>query len=183
MSAPVLRLNVLRHPRRRSAWAWPHLPWFWVGLLCGGLCVAGLHLRHEATAQQRQQQAHAQALAAQQQARQLAARQQVQRGAQQQAHAQAVQAQQQRMVALQDVLQVEAERGLRLSRWQADGQRWALQGQLPSAQDVATLQTRLGQALGQGWSVQSLGAGPASVGVLWSLETPSPSAHATGAKP
>lgn len=183
MNAPSLGLNLLRHPRRPGVWCLPHAPWLALGLVCGGMCAAGLQSLHEDSLRQRQRTAGEQARLAAQLERQQAARAQAHKLAQQQAQWHALQAQLQRIVAVQDALQREAGQGLRLSAWQADGQRLLLQGQGPQTQDLPALQARLGQVLGQGWSLHSLGSGPSAAAVQWVLETPWPGASTAGPQP
>ena len=183
MNAPSQHLNLLRHPRRLWAPWLPLAPWLALGCLCGGLCAAWLQSLHEYGLRERQRLASEQARLAAQTERQQAARAQAHLLAQQQARWRELQVQQQRIVALQDALQSEAEQGLRVSRWQADGQRLLLQGQGPQAQDWPALQARLGQVLGQGWHLQSLGSDLSAASVLWTLETAWPGARTTEAKP
>lgn len=184
MNPPSLGLNLLRHPGRPGVLCWPLAPWLVLGFLCGAFCAAWMQSLHEDGVRQRQRQASDRARLAAQQERQQAARAQARTLVQQQAQWQALQAQQQRIVAVQEALQREAGQGLRLSAWQADGQRLLLQGQGPQIQDLPALQARLGQVLGQGWSLHSLGSGPSAAAVHWTLETPWPGgASTTGLKP
>jgi len=183
MNASGLRLNLLRYPRRPGLQWRPQAPWLVCGLLCGGLCAAALQSLHEDGLHQRQRLAREQAQLAAQHERLQAERAQAQRLAQQQVRWRELQWQQQRIVALQEALQSEAEQGLRLSRWQADGQRLLLQGQWLQAQDLPALQTRLGQVLGQGWHLHSLGSGGSGATMQWTLETAWPSASSAGPRP
>lgn len=173
MSTPSL--NLLRYPRR-----WPLVGRFTlasaVAGLCGGyLLVAAWGLwcqhRHPDWLAQRQQ---LQAQLAGQTRAQAEAQAKVQ-------HDRALQkllAQRQEWQLVRQQLQTLHERlgelsletGLRLQRWQGDGQRMQLQAWLPQAQSWSALQARLMAPGAQTWSLGSLtsGSGP---GVHVVLET------------
>lgn len=176
-------LNLLRHPRP-GAVAWrQHLGWGLAGMALPLLLGAWLQAQHSDWSAQLQQERRQQAQQHAELQSQRALREQQRLQAQQQAAWQALQTQQQRVLALQLALQREAEQGLRLARWQADGQRLLVQGQSLQPESVPDVQARLGQALGQRWALVELAAGPADEGVSWSLETPWPPASAPRGAP
>ena len=176
-------LNLLRHPRT-GAVAWrQQLVWGLAGMALPLLLGAWLQAQHGDWSTQLQQERRQQAQQQAERQRQRALRDQEQLQGQRQAVWQTLQAQQQRVLALQLALQREAEQGVRLTRWQADGQRLRLQGQSLQPEHVPDLQARLGQTLGQRWALVELTAGPADEGVSWSLETPWPPASAPRGAP
>jgi hypothetical protein len=160
MSAPAL--NLLRYPRRTVWVNKPVVLQLLFGILAGVLCVSawglwgqsryshGLQLREQLQASARvQAQARTEALAfaeyarLQQQARQRVEDWRVRRE------------QLQRLHAL--LSQENREIGLRLQRWQGDGQRIQLQAWLPRAEDLPGLQARLSVIGPQTWVLHSLG--------------------------
>ncbi|MBM3386846.1 MAG: hypothetical protein FJY36_04160 [Betaproteobacteria bacterium] len=174
-------LNLLQHPRPSWVGWQPALGWALLGaglaLLAGGwLQAQRAHWQQEHRHWKAQMALHS---AAQQRERQ--AREHAHVRSQQQALWRSGQAQQQRVLALQEALQREADQGLRLTRWQADGQHLWLHGLWPQAESGWALQARLSQVLGQDWTLHSMGTGPH--GVAWSLQTPWPLASAPGAAP
>lgn len=176
-------LNLLHHPRQ--PWARWRQPLGW-GLLGVGLALLAGGWLQAQRAELQQAHRHWTAQMAQhsaEQKRQRQVREQDRVQAQQQAFGRSVQAQQHQVLALQEALQREADQGLRLTRWQADGQHLWLQGQWPQAESWPALQARLTQALGQGWTLHSMATGPSGQGVAWTLQTPWPTASAPGAQP
>lgn len=176
-------LNLLQHPRREWPVDGPQLRW---GLLGAGLTLGLgwlLQAQHSDLLQEQQHWKQQLSVQAQQQSQQRALHERQRVLAEQQALWRNVLDQDRQRLALQAALQREADQGLRLARWQADGQRLWLQGQLPQTEALPGLQARLGQALGQSWTLQSLGAGGAPSGLLWTLEAPWPPASTSRATP
>ena len=168
-------LNLLRYPRRWQPVHSPTLAWALSGLAIGLMAAVGWGLwcehEQEAWLQQRadlrarlarQSDAEAAAAAQAQQARWL---QQLER---RRADWQAGHAQQMRLHTL--LAQASAASGLRLQRWQGDGQRMQLQGWLPGSHALTDLQALLSSSGSPTWTWQSLTAEP-SGGVQWVLES------------
>lgn len=176
MSLPAL--NLLRHPRRLPQMHSPQLSWAAVGLLAGMLAAAGwrwwCEVQQPSWLQQSQElrarlarQAHEQTAAAALAKQQRLTQQLEQRRQEWQSAVQ----QQRGLHALLTELAVDS--GLRLQRWQGDGQRMQLQGWLPDAQALASLQNRLSQSGTHTWTWQSLVSEPGG-GVQWVLEASAP---------
>lgn len=177
------KLNLLNHPRKAL------LPWrrylLWgVPSFVGMLLLGGwIQAQHSELQQQHRHWTEQLALQDKRLNQQRAQREQQQAQAQAQAIWQGIKVRQQRLLAVQELLQQEAEQGMRLMRWQADGQRQWLQGHWPQARGLTAFQERLSQALGQTWTLQSLNGGQTAGAVGWTLEAPWPAALASGAAP
>lgn len=173
-------LNLLRHPRKR--WLWWLQAGHWRALAAGVMLAAMLSAWwpswHTDLLRQREHLQQQLAAQAEQQKRASAARAQARQQAQQEAWWRDVLGQQQRWLDLHMALQTEGAQGLRLLRWQADGQRMLLLGQWPDAEALPGLQARLGRAVGQAWALQRLDASATGAGWVWALETPWPLASA-----
>lgn len=154
-------LNLLRHPRRlpgwRSDWLRPVLLAGCAGALAGGAWGAWQHQRLDTLLAQ---QAHLQQrlqVQLEQQARVSAhqARQHLQQA--QRVRAQDWQRQRQQLQALHAALAAQAPAaGLRVERWQGDGQKLLLQGWLPRAQAIPALLAQLSSAWPQPWQLHQL---------------------------
>lgn len=162
----IASLNLLRHPRRLPLLGWPVLGRVLAGGVAGVLCASGWGLWSQTRlAQTRSLQQQLQAeLQAQARSRSQASAEAAQARLQQRALARDAQwrLQRERLQQLHGLLAQEArDGGLRLQRWQGDGQRIELQAWLPHTQGLPALQARLSGPAPQGlsdWAVQSLGS-------------------------
>lgn len=169
-------LNLLRHPRRwhrlESEQTRAALLAFLAGLLVGCAGLVCLQWRHAQLLDQRAQlQMQSQALT-RQQAQHTAAKERSRLQTQWHTRARAWQAQRALLRQLHAALAAQADStGLRLLRWQGDGNKLVLQAWLPRAETVPQLLSQLSAAARPGWTLQSLAERP-DAGVDLVLEAP-----------